>query len=166
MSKVLLPALRMGYLVPPGRLRTAFARAKWLTDRHAALLYQAVLGAFIEEGHFERHLRRMRRVYARRLEALLEAVRHHLCGRATVRGAESGIHVMLELHGVDDGQSIAEGARALGVGLHSAHTYYAGEPPAGAAYVVGYSSLDEAAIEEGIARVGRVVQAYDRMRGG
>lgn len=165
MSKVLLPALRLGYLVPPPTLKAAIARAKWLTDRHVALLYQAVLAAFIEEGHFERHLRRMRRVYARRRERLLSAIERHLGSRAAVRGTESGIHVMLELPGVDDSRAVVEAARAAGVGLHSAHIYYAGPPPSSASFVLGYSSLDEPAIEEGVARLGRVVEAYCRLRG-
>jgi GntR family transcriptional regulator/MocR family aminotransferase len=166
MSKVLLPALRLGYVVPPAHLRPAFAQAKWLTDRHVALFYQAVLAMFIDEGQFERHLRRMRRVYARRLERLLDGVEQHLGSRATVQGTESGIHVMLTIHDVEDGAAIVEGARALGVGLHPAAGYYAGEPPPGASFVVGYSSLDEAAIEEGIARVARVIRAYDQVSGG
>lgn len=166
MSKVLLPSLRLGYIVPPPQLRSAISRAKWLTDRHVALLYQAVLAAFIDEGHFERHLRRMRRVYARRLERLLDAIHRHLGSRATVSGAESGIHIMLTLDGVTDGRAIVEGARAVGVGIHSAAAYYAGERPPAAAFVVGYSSIAEEAIEEGIARLGRVLAAYDRLRGG
>ncbi len=166
MSKVLLPSLRMGYLVPPAGLRPAFANAKWLTDRHSALLYQAVLAAFIEEGHFERHLRRMRRVYARRLACLLEALDRHLGGRVSVDGAESGMHVMLTIHDVADGDVIVEGARAVGVGLHPAAPYYAAEPPYRATFVVGYSSLTETEIAEGIARLARVVRAYDRITKG
>lgn len=163
MSKVLLPSLRMGYLVPPGHLRQAFSNAKWLTDRHTASLYQAVLAAFIDEGHFERHLRRMRRVYARRLACLLDALDVHLGARVSVEGTESGMHVMLTIHDVADGDVIVEGARAVGVGLHPAAPYYAGEPPYRATFVMGYSSLTETEIGEGIARLGRVVRAYDRI---
>src|SRR4029078_5820945 len=63
LSKVLLPALRLGYTVAPASLQPAIAATKWLTDRHVALLYQAVLALLIEEGHFESHLRLLGKVY-------------------------------------------------------------------------------------------------------
>src|SRR5215470_8049909 len=69
-SKVLFPSLRLAYLVVPADLVDRFASAKSLTTRHAPVLEQAVLRAFIDEGHFARHIRRMREIYAERLAAL------------------------------------------------------------------------------------------------
>ena len=65
-SKVLFPALRIGYLVVPPGLAKIFAQAKRLVDRHSPLLEQCVLADFINEGHLERHLRRMRTLYSQR----------------------------------------------------------------------------------------------------
>src|SRR5690606_16830392 len=65
-SKVLLPALRLGYLVVPPDLVEAFLAARALIDRHSPILEQAVLADFIAEGHFSRHIRRMRGLYAER----------------------------------------------------------------------------------------------------
>ena len=79
-SKVLFPSLRLGYLVIPPDLIARFAAAISLTTRHAPVLEQAVLCDFITEGHFGRHLRRMREVYAERLSVLLEAAREKLAG--------------------------------------------------------------------------------------
>jgi GntR family transcriptional regulator/MocR family aminotransferase len=70
-SKVLFPSLRVGYLVVPPDLVDYFAAALSVTNRHAPLLEQAILCDFITEGHFGRHLRRLREVYARRLSVLL-----------------------------------------------------------------------------------------------
>ena len=72
-SKVLFPSFRLGYLVIPADLLDYFAAAISVTSRHAPLLEQAVLCDFITEGHFGRHLRRMREVYAERLSVLLES---------------------------------------------------------------------------------------------
>jgi GntR family transcriptional regulator/MocR family aminotransferase len=77
-SKVLFPSLRMGYLVIPSNLVAYFSAAKSVTTRHAPLLEQAVLCDFITDGHFGRHLRRTREVYAERLSVLLEAGREKL----------------------------------------------------------------------------------------
>src|SRR5215813_7564457 len=65
-SKVLFPSLRIGYLVVPRAMVHVFERAKWMMDRHTPILEQRVLADFINEGHFDRHLRRMRTLYDRR----------------------------------------------------------------------------------------------------
>jgi GntR family transcriptional regulator/MocR family aminotransferase len=150
LSKVLLPALRLGYMVAPPRLQPAITGAKWLTDRHVALLYQAVLALFIDEGHFERHLRRMRKVYETRRATMLAAFDEHFGDRATITGTESGMHIMVNIHGVEDADTFMERARARGVGIYSANTYYVGEPPPGASFVMGYSSVSEDGIRRGI----------------
>src|SRR5204863_3642283 len=79
-SKVLFPSLRLGYLIVPPDLSAAFARARAAADRFACTLTQAVVADFIAEGHFARHIRRMRTLYAARQEALVRAVRRELGG--------------------------------------------------------------------------------------
>jgi GntR family transcriptional regulator/MocR family aminotransferase len=151
LSKVLLPALRLGYMVAPPSLQPAITGAKWLTDRHVALLYQAVLATFIDEGHFERHLRRMRKVYETRRATMLAAFDEHFGARANITGTESGMHVLVNIHGVHDADTFIEEARGRGVGIYSARTYYVGEPPPGASFLLGYSSVNEDGIRRGIA---------------
>ena len=151
LSKVLLPALRLGYMVAPPALQPAITGAKWLTDRHVALLYQAVLALFIDEGHFERHLRRMRKVYERRRAVLLEAFGRHFGDAALITGTESGMHVLVNLAGVRDPEEFVLKARERNVGVYPARPYYLTEPPPGATFVMGYSSVTEDGIREGIA---------------
>ena len=150
LSKVLLPALRLGYMVAPKPLQPAISGAKWLTDRHVALLYQAVLALFIDEGHFERHLRRMRKVYERRRQALLEAFDTHFGDRARVLGTQSGMHVLVHLEEIADDEAFIARAAAEGVGIYSARLYYSGEAPPGASFLMGYSSVSEDGIREGV----------------
>ena len=151
LSKVLLPALRLGYMVAPPSLQPAITGAKWLTDRHVALLYQAVLALFIDEGHFERHLRRMRKVYESRRTTMLAAFDEHFGDRATITGTESGMHVLVNIQGVTDAETFMDSARKQGVGIYSARPYYLGEPPPGASFLMGYSSVSEDGIRRGIA---------------
>ncbi|MGI8926842.1 MAG: PLP-dependent aminotransferase family protein [Tepidiformaceae bacterium] len=158
LSKVLLPALRLGYMVAPPALQPAIVAAKWLTDRHVALLYQAVLALFIEEGYFERHLRRMRKVYQGRRAAMLEAFERHFGDRAVVMGTESGMHVLVRLEDVGDPATFIRKAAEQGVGITSAAGYYTLEPPPGASFLMGYSSIDERGIAEGIGMLERIAR--------
>jgi GntR family transcriptional regulator / MocR family aminotransferase len=99
-SKVLFPSLRIGYLILPPQLVDAFLTVRRLIDIHAPLLEQIVLTDFIVEGHFTRHLRRMRTIYAERRAALLEALREL---PLEVYSPEAGIHCVGWLpDGIDD----------------------------------------------------------------
>lgn len=93
-SKVLFPALRLGYLVVPPALAGAISAARGAMTIHPAALEQAVLTDFILEGHYGRHLRRMRRLYAERQEALLQAIGRAMPDRLKVRPAQAGMHVV------------------------------------------------------------------------
>ena len=93
LSKVLFPSLRLGYLVVPPSLVDVFAGARAIADRHAPLIAQAVLSDFIEDGHFARHIRRTRMLYAERQAALLDVARRELAGRLDVPAAGAGMHL-------------------------------------------------------------------------
>ena len=75
-SKVLFPALRLGYLIVPPALVDAFLRARAVSGRTSSAIDQAVVADFIEEGHFERHIRRMRSAYRERLKRYLRRRRN------------------------------------------------------------------------------------------
>ena len=101
-SKVLFPALRLGYLIVPPALVDPFLRARAFFGRASPAIDQAVVADFIEEGHFERHIRRMRSAYRERQEALLAASARYLTGLATVSASEAGMHTLAWLHDVED----------------------------------------------------------------
>ena len=90
-GKVLFPALRLGYLVLPTALVERVAALRSATVRHPPVLEQAVLTAFIEEGHLSRHVRRMREVYAERRAALYEAAERLLGERLVLSPVEAGL---------------------------------------------------------------------------
>jgi GntR family transcriptional regulator / MocR family aminotransferase len=116
-SKVLFPALRLGYVVVPPALAAAFAAARGLVDRHPPSVTQAVLAEFIAEGSFARHVRRMRVRYAQRQVALVEAARTELAGILEVHQAEAGMHLVGWLpDGADDR---AASAAALQAGVEA-----------------------------------------------
>jgi GntR family transcriptional regulator/MocR family aminotransferase len=93
-NEVLFPALRLAYLVVPPAMVDRFAAALSITTRHAPLLDQAVLCDFITEGHFARHIRRMRELYAERLAVLQESCRTTLAGLLTIPSVEAGLQTV------------------------------------------------------------------------
>jgi GntR family transcriptional regulator/MocR family aminotransferase len=147
-SKVMFPGLRIGYVIAPPRFVAALKRAKWLADRHTSLLDQAALTDFIREGHLERHIRRMRRLYGRRREVLVEALARHFGDSAKVRGDAAGMHLLVRFD--DDG--IVESAAARKVLVMSASSYYLTKPPSGE-FIFGFSSIGERTIREGVKRL-------------
>jgi GntR family transcriptional regulator/MocR family aminotransferase len=98
-SKVLFPSLRLGYLVIPPDLVDSVSSVISITHRHAPLLEQVVLCDFITDGHFGRHLRRMRQVYAERRSVLQESVAKHLAGLLEITGVEAGLQTAAWLCG-------------------------------------------------------------------
>ncbi|QBD76957.1 PLP-dependent aminotransferase family protein [Ktedonosporobacter rubrisoli] len=94
LSKVLFPGLRLGYLIVPSDLVEAFVAARKLMDRQPPIIDQLVLTDFMSQGHFSRHLRRMRTLYEERQTLLIEAVRRELAGLLAVAPSEAGMHLV------------------------------------------------------------------------
>jgi GntR family transcriptional regulator / MocR family aminotransferase len=147
-SNVMYPGLRLGYLVLPPALVDAFQRAKWLADRHTAHLEQAALADFIREGHMERHIRRMRRVYKRRRDAFLDALGRAFGDHATVVGDASGMHLVVRF----DSAAVAARAARSGVHLVSTRAYYAAAAPPHE-FMVRFTGLSERGLREAVRRL-------------
>jgi GntR family transcriptional regulator/MocR family aminotransferase len=125
-SKVLFPSLRVGYLVVPPSLGERFVEAREAFDLFSPTLYQLALAEFLREGHFARHLRRMRGVYLERRDALLSGLARHCGDRITVHNADAGLHVAVLLPpGLDDRQVVRLMTRR-GLTATALSTCYAG----------------------------------------
>ncbi|HTS36879.1 MAG TPA: PLP-dependent aminotransferase family protein [Candidatus Solibacter sp.] len=96
-SKVLFPSLRLGYLVIPPDLVEPFVRIRLAMDIAPSAFNQSVLSDFIQEGHFSRHIRRMRIVYRERRNALLEQIQNELASDVEVSGGQAGLHLSVSL---------------------------------------------------------------------
>jgi GntR family transcriptional regulator/MocR family aminotransferase len=114
-SKVLFPGLRLGYLVVPTALSGKFQTLCEYLYRDRPLASQQVVTDFITEGHFYRHIRRMRALYAERRAALVEAIRNTLSGEARLELHEGGMHLLLRLRDDEDDRQYVERARAKGL---------------------------------------------------
>jgi GntR family transcriptional regulator/MocR family aminotransferase len=126
----------------------AFLRAKWHADRRSPMLEQAALADFLREGHFERHVRRMRRLYGRRREALTGALARYLGDEVTVLSDAAGMFLMVRFA---SGRA-ADRARSHGVRLSSTARYYLGDAPPHE-YLLRFSAIGERALREGVRRL-------------
>jgi len=125
-SKVLFPALRVGYLVVPPSLRERFLEAREAFDLFSPTLYQLALAEFLREGHFARHLRRMRGVYMARRDALLAGLTRHCRDRFTVQNADAGLHLAVLLSGGLDDGAVVRRMAGRGLTATALSTCYAG----------------------------------------
>jgi GntR family transcriptional regulator/MocR family aminotransferase len=137
-SKVLFPSLRIGYLVLPEDLVDRFLATRFALDIGPATFQQAVLADFIAEGHFARHIRRMRSVYAQRRNALIENLRDQFGSAAEVIGAEAGMHLSVILNGVPD-QEIGGRAARENLWLAPLSAFYLGKS-ARQGFILGFGS--------------------------
>ncbi|WP_322102454.1 PLP-dependent aminotransferase family protein [Paraburkholderia sp. J41] len=155
-SKLLFPALRVAYAVVPDALVDAFAAAWSLTGRHVPLDTQSVLHAFIAEGHFGRHVRRMRMLYGERAQTLETAAKRHLAGLLHVPRPIAGLDAPAFFRpGTDDAAMAQRAARA---GLETrALSFYAVDRAAAPGLVLGFASIDCAAIEAGVVTLTRAL---------
>ncbi len=148
-SRTIFSALRIGYLIAPKSLVTAFSSAKWLCDRHTATLEQETLAEFISTGMYERHLRRIRRRNTANRDAMVAAIAKFLGERATVTGDGSGTHMVLWPPAGVSEKTVIERAAERGVGVYGIAGYYLGRP-ARPGLMLGYSRLRPKEIHEGI----------------
>lgn len=154
-SKMLAPALRLGWLLVPARLAAEFATAKGAADHGSPVLGQLAFADLIDSGGLDRHLRRTRSSYRARRDGLVAALAQHF-PQATVRGIAAGLHAVVELDGSTDERSIELHATRLGVAIHGMHRYRVAStgPPA---FAIGYSRLPARSIGPGVAQLATAV---------
>jgi GntR family transcriptional regulator/MocR family aminotransferase len=154
-SKVLYPALRLGYMILPPALFDAFRTVRNLIDTHPPLLEQAVLTDFILEGHLSRHLRRMRSLYAERRTALLEAAREL---PLEIQSAEAGIHCVGWLPDGMDDLSLVREAAAYGIDLAPVSSFSI-EPMRRKGVLLGFSEYSVDQIKDGMQQLAAAMRS-------
>jgi GntR family transcriptional regulator / MocR family aminotransferase len=160
-SKVLTPALRVGYLVAPPPLRRRVAQLQYLTYEYVPWPLQQMLATFIAHGHLERHIRRMRQRYAQHRRALAQAL-VPVAHLARLRGLEAGMHACLELHPRLDAALVVRRARGRGVLVTPLDAYYVGVPDR-SGLLLGYGSLDIPDIIHGATILREVIEQVSAM---
>jgi GntR family transcriptional regulator/MocR family aminotransferase len=157
-SKALFPALRLGYLVAAPPLLRRAAAVAGAAHFGGSLLLQAALAELLASGALERHVRRVRRLYAARLAALEEALARHLPAARFVRPA-GGTSLWLELPPGLDAEALAAAARRDGIALASGDAFFHDEG-GGRHLSLCFAALAPGAITEAVARLGGLARAH------
>lgn len=157
-SKVLFPSLRLGYLVIPPDLIERFVTVRFTTDISPPNFLQLVLADFIEEGHFSRHIRRMRLLYRERRSALLESLRNELDFGVTVVGEHAGLHVSVTLPAGFDDHEISERAGREGLWLVPLSSSYI-ERPSPQGFILGFSNTPAEEIPRAVRKLKSVLHS-------
>ncbi|RYZ43067.1 MAG: PLP-dependent aminotransferase family protein [Myxococcaceae bacterium] len=159
-SKVMLPTLRLGFLVAPPSLQRELRQARRLMDQHGPLAEQAALARFIDGGMLARHIRKSRREYEERHARVSEGLVRHCGDWLQVVPCLAGLHLSATFRrgGLKLEREVVARARAADVGLVTLSRFYAG-PRARPGLVLGYGSLPTARIPEGLRRLGACLAA-------
>lgn len=157
-SKVLFPSLRLGYVVIPSELVARFITVRLAMDISPPNFLQLVLADLIQEGHFSRHIRRMRLLYRERRSALLESIRNELDIATTVLGDQAGLHFSVTLpQGFNDHQ-LSERAAREGLWLVPLSSSYIDRPsPQG--FILGFSNIPTGEIPRAVKKLRNILHS-------
>jgi len=162
-SKVLFPSLRLGYLVVPAGLIDKFAAARYIMDRHSAVIDQAILCDFITEGHFGRHIRRMRELYASRLAVLRESVQRKLGELLTIPETEAGVNTVGWLANGLNAEAVAQAAAECNVEVIPINRFALEEQtPEG--LLLGFGAVDDRELLRGVEALTAALERCARKR--
>ncbi|MDQ0200056.1 MocR-like pyridoxine biosynthesis transcription factor PdxR [Neobacillus ginsengisoli] len=152
-SKAFLPAARVTYMVLPQVLAERFQAEFFFYNQSVSSLIQEALHRFLQEGHFSRHIQKMRKIYHGKQKVLLESIESFLGDRARVIGQKAGLHILIEFKGID-ARELVEKAEKSGVRIYLTEKYWmnvcqgASQP-----IILGYGGLKEEDIKLGIQKL-------------
>ncbi|WP_370141740.1 MocR-like pyridoxine biosynthesis transcription factor PdxR [Bradyrhizobium yuanmingense] len=168
-SKTLSPTLRIGYVVVPPELQSAFTAGKQIMDRHTPLIEQEALATMLDTGAYDSHVRRMRRRNEKRRRSLIEALRRRFGDLVRIEGDAAGLHLVVWFDDLPKKSETAliEAARAKGVGIYPISPLYDQRQPDRRrgpnliGLIMGYAALEARQIERGCQLL---AQAGDQFR--
>jgi GntR family transcriptional regulator/MocR family aminotransferase len=158
-SKTLAPGLRLGWVIAPGELAEQIAARKFDVDRGSPVIEQLAFAEFLTRGEFDRHLRKMRPIYRRRRDLMLDALHEQLPELDPI-GVAAGLHVFCWLPpGIPEAEVVRHAA-AAGLIVYGSTPYHVNEDAPGG-LVIGYGKVDDEGVLDG---VGILRDAIERAR--
>lgn len=158
-SQIMAPALSLHYMVLPPELMEAFRALQYelLFEQSASRIHQCAMELFMKRGYLEQHIRKMRKVYRRKHDILVEAIKQHFAGWGEVIGQNAGFHIVLRVHTEHTEAELLQVARMAGIHVaSSAYTWHGTGHQERREFIIGFASMDEERIEEGIVQLSQV----------
>jgi GntR family transcriptional regulator/MocR family aminotransferase len=156
-SKILSPALRLSYMVLPYSLLAKYRQLYRAYFPSVSLLEQRTMANFMDQGHWERHIRRMRIVYKKKHDILLQSIETHFGKHAVVIGHGAGLHVVLMLRdSLHSEAAIIDRARQKGIQLFPFSEFHVVGQPEATTLLLGFGGMNSSEIEQGIAMLSRI----------
>jgi len=155
-SKVMFPSMRLGYLVIPFDLIERFAAMRQVMDICSTHITQAVMSDFIREGHFARHIRRMRPIYAERRRVLVAELERQLGDNLTIMGDQAGMHLAIFPARVRDDRKIAATAARQSLWLSALSSSYVGRTPRHG-FVLGFGNAQAKDIPQAVRHLKKLI---------
>ncbi|WP_166242700.1 aminotransferase class I/II-fold pyridoxal phosphate-dependent enzyme [Paenibacillus turpanensis] len=161
LSKILSPALRMGYIIFPHPLIEKGRRLKWFSDLHTPSLEQLTLAHFIEEGHLERHVLKMKRVYRKRRDMLIRLLKETFGEQVTIRGQGTGLHLIADFQGIQFTEELLAELDHEGVGLQAVEKHAMEKGKREGQVILGFGHLTELEMALGLRILKKVMLQYE-----
>lgn len=153
-SKSFIPSLRISYMVLPMALIERYKRLFSLQKQTVSHLHQQLLYLFMKNGDWEHHLNKMRTVYKRKQQTLIQAIKKNFKNRAAMIGEKSGLHLILQIDNHMDESGLISSAQQKGVKVYPTSIYYAANTePDRPKVLLGFGGLSEDDIQTGISRL-------------
>ncbi|MEL7659679.1 PLP-dependent aminotransferase family protein [Acetobacterium wieringae] len=153
-SKILTPAIRLGYLILPDQLIEPYLELKKYSDVHTEALTQYALAEFIESGGLEKHIWRMKKIYAKKRQHLIAELSRCYPAEFEIKGHAAGLHMVVRFNGVVFAPPLIDRINARQVRVYPIENYVFGNTtPYGSDILLGYAHLTFAEITTGITRL-------------
>lgn len=156
-SKILSPALRIGYLVLPLDLVEKCRQLKWFSDLHTPSIDQLILARFIKEGYLERHIAKMKKYYKNNRDFLIQCLHTTFSNKIKILGYSTGLHLVVEMQNIHFSSALLEKIEQFGVKVYPVEDHSISKGKHNDQIILGFGHLKKDEIQEGITRLFRAI---------
>lgn len=158
-SKILSPALRIGYVLLPANLIEKCRKLKWFTDLHNPSIDQLILARFIDEGYLERHIHKMKKIYKSRRDVLIHCLKRTFKNKISIFGYSTGLHLVVQWKQWYFSKEMLANIEPFGVKIYPVEDHAIKKGNHHQRIILGYGHLKKEDIEEGVARLHRAIES-------